>query len=288
MSQTALLSYFVDEKTTWLFVLGPDAAEPLAEDTGVPPDHLRACAERLLIDCHGHPGKLEPERKTQIEQAKKLPPLIGDASRPQGHGPEPRKLLGPKYKLTYLDDLSDKLLPTALRPVLNDCEVLCISAHGPLHSLPLHALRWSDGAYLAERFGVCYVPSVGVLRHCRERNRARRATSLDRPETGLVACVDMFGEQASEFEADRDLLAPLCRRGAGNQACQVPTPFGTGKRCCIVLPHSRNCRAWMVRRCGRRTENTTTGRSATLWPVRRGGTCKSRSPRNQSLCGSTA
>jgi CHAT domain-containing protein len=222
-SRIALLSYFVDDKTTWLFVLGPDGLGPLAKDTGVSPDHLRACAQRLLIDCHGYPGEQEPEQKKLIEEALKLPPAIRATSRPQGLGPDRRKLLEPKYALTYLDELSDKLLPRALHSVLKDCAVLCISAHGPLHSLPLHALRWSDGTYLTERFGVCYVPSVGVLRYCRERNQARRATSPYRPGTGLVACVDMFGEQASQFEADRDLLATLRKSGAGDQACQVLT-----------------------------------------------------------------
>jgi CHAT domain-containing protein len=225
-SRIALLSYFVDDKTTWLFVLGPDGAGPLAKDTGVSPDHLRACDQRLLIDFHGYPGKQEPEQKKLIEQALKLPPTIPPTLRPQGRKPHSRKLLKPMYELTYLDELSDKLLPRALHSVLKDCAVLCISAHGPLHSLPLHALRWSDGTYLTERFGVCYVPSVGVLRYCRERNQARRATPPYRPGTGLVACVDMGGDQASEFEADRDLLAPLCKSGAGDQACQVLTGAG--------------------------------------------------------------
>jgi len=223
MSQTALLTYFVDEKTTWLFVLRSDSQEPLAADTGVSPEHLRTCVQRLLIDCHGYPGKQEPEQKSRIQQAMKLPPAIGPAGRPQKLAPERRALLGPKYALTYLDELSDKLLPPALHPALENCAVLCISAHGPLHSLPLHALRWSDGAYLAERFGVCFVPSVGVLRHCRERNRARSAKSPYRPKTGLVACVDMLGTQSDEFEADRDLLAPLSKGGAGRRSCQVLT-----------------------------------------------------------------
>src|SRR6266699_2221235 len=100
MSQTALLSYFVDERTTWLFVLHPDIPEPLAEDTGVPPDHLLACAQRLLIDCQGYPGEREPEQKKLVEQALKLPPAIRAPSRPQAKGPDPRRLLGPNYALT--------------------------------------------------------------------------------------------------------------------------------------------------------------------------------------------
>lgn len=235
--RTALLSYFVDEKTTWLFVLGCDAPDPVAVDTGVPPDHLRACAQRLLIDCNGlasgYPENEEPHLKKLIEEALKLPPAIRSRSSRQLPEPDPRTLLGPKYDFTYLDDLSPRLLPPFVHPLLQNCAVLCISAHGPLHALPLHALRWSDGTYVAERFGVCYVPSAGVLRHCQDRNPARRATSSHRPRTGLVACVDMFGEQSAKFEQDSELLAPLSE-SKGQQACKVLTgskgPLAATKR----------------------------------------------------------
>jgi CHAT domain-containing protein len=221
---SALLSYYVDQKTTWLFVLPPNGLAPFARDTGVTPDHLRACAQRLLIDCHGYSA----EHKRQIElyeQALELRPAIRTTSRPEGLAPDRRKLADPNsnYALTYLDELSDRLLPRSIRPVLKDCEVLCISPHGPLHSLPLHALRWNDGAYLGGHFGVCYVSSFAVLRYCQGRNRRRRATAAYRPTTGLLACVDMLGEQTKEFEADQDLLAPLSNTGATDEVCRVLT-----------------------------------------------------------------
>lgn len=216
MSSATLLSYFVDEKTTWLFVFAPNALEPIAFNTGVPPEHLRACVQRLLIDCNGrpagYPDKQESQQRYLIEQALILPPRIGHLSRPEGRGPDSRKLSEPKYAFTYLDELSPKLLPASMHNLLQDCDVLCISAHGPLHGLPLHALRWNDSTYLAERFGVCYVSGMGMLRHCRDRNRARRTTPPYRPKTGLIACIDMFGGQSREFEKDCDLFASL---GAG-------------------------------------------------------------------------
>jgi CHAT domain-containing protein len=212
LARAALLSYFVGEQTSWVFALSPDRPEPLAEDTGVPADHLRVCAQRLLIDCNG----LDPHRRDGVgpkaleERALQLPPAARRRSRqwPSHAGPDPRRLLEPGYALTYLDELSEKLLPAALRPVLEDCDVLCISPHGPLHSLPLHALRWRDGVYLGERFGVCYVPGAGVLRHCQARNRARTERT-SRPRTALVTCVDMLGSQS--FDADSDILSALTR-----------------------------------------------------------------------------
>jgi CHAT domain-containing protein len=67
------------------------------------------------------------------------------------------------------------------------------------------------------------VPSAGVLRHCQNRNRARRATSPHRPQTGLVACVDMLGEQTDEFAQDRNLLGPLAKSKRRQPACEVLT-----------------------------------------------------------------
>jgi hypothetical protein len=109
---TAFLSYFVDEKTTWLFVLGSEASQAVAVDTGVPQDHLRACAQRLLIDCNGlAPGYTEneePSLKKLVEDALKLPPAIRRTSR-NLPAPDERALLGSKYAFTYLDDLSPRL-----------------------------------------------------------------------------------------------------------------------------------------------------------------------------------
>lgn len=212
MTRVALLSYFVGERTSWVFALHPDHPDPLAEDTRIPADHLRACALRLLIDCDGLDPLQPGVRPDAIEErALQLPPAVRRRSRewPRRIGPDPRRLLEPGYALTYLDELSENLLPGALRRVLEDCDVLCISPHGPLHCLPFHALRWSDGVYLGERFGVCYVPGAGVLRHCQARNRARQMEGASRPTTALVACVDMLGSQP--FDADGDILAALIR-----------------------------------------------------------------------------
>jgi hypothetical protein len=215
-TRAALLSYYVNDSTTWLFVLGPDAPKPVGLDTGLPADHLRACAHRLLIDCNGVPAAFADIHSTEetatVEAALKLPPAARRLSRPFGRGPHRHKLLEPGYALTYLDELSVRLLPASIQPILDGCDVLCVSAHGPLHMLPLHALRLTDGAYVGQRFGVCSIPGIGVLRHCRVRNRARSTGLRHRLRTGLAACVDMLGEQSVNFAEDGKLLDPL-RKG---------------------------------------------------------------------------
>jgi CHAT domain-containing protein len=209
VARAAYLSYFVDEGTTWAFLLHPDRQEPIAEDTGVAGDHLLACAQRLVLDCNGIDPEWHGPEQEALDRALSLPPAVRRASRqwPRDNGPNPRSLGGPGYRLTYLNELSDKLLPGPVRAALEDREVLCISPHGPLHGLPLHALRWDSGTFVCERFGICYVPSAGVLRHCQDRNRMR--SDPHRPRTGLAACVDMLGNQS--FEGDGDLLERVAK-----------------------------------------------------------------------------
>jgi CHAT domain-containing protein len=208
--RAALLSYIVDRETTWAFLLHPDRRDPLAANTGVPEDHLQDCARRLLLDCNGlDHARRPPDQEAMIDRALVLPPAVRRLSRQWAldDGPPDRRLREPQYAMTYLDELSERLLPAAMRQALADCQVLCVSAHGPLHGLPLHALRWDSGSYLGERFGIAYVPGAGVLRHCQGRNRARREPAPARPRTGLVACVDMLRDEP--FESEADLLAPL-------------------------------------------------------------------------------
>ncbi len=104
-----------------------------------------------------------------------------------------------RYTMDYWEQLSDALLPEPIRPLLDDCDLLCIIPHGPLHTLPFAALRWDGARYLGERFGLCYAPGAGALRHCHGRNRAR-ADARHRPRRMLVAAV------AAADDGDREAL----------------------------------------------------------------------------------
>jgi tetratricopeptide (TPR) repeat protein len=272
---TALLDYFVGKDASYVAVCTAHRAEPVVCEVPVPPEHLRLCARRLLIDCNllkqnwreqeaiysietrsfpelkaaGIPvsvlnkmDRIRGERRagwnnfidmvasvigesdaakykkvlldkcvSDIREALKLTPRISfTGNRIQdsvGEGPA-RHLADPSYgyQMTYLEDLSTALLPSRVHDAIKGCEVLCISPHGPLHNIPFHALHGIDGRFLIESFGICYVPSAGVLKSCLNRNRARAG---DHPTSCLFAGVDGKGSQASEFERDDDYLGRL-------------------------------------------------------------------------------
>jgi CHAT domain-containing protein len=109
----------------------------------------------------------------------------------------------------------------AARKQVDDCELLCIVPHGPLHLLPFAALRWSSSEYLIERFGMCTVPSVTVLRFCQARNRSRNMWGR-RPASCLIAAVASADDaDERDFEADGDEIAELFRRSRQQRRVSV-------------------------------------------------------------------
>jgi CHAT domain-containing protein len=72
-------------------------------------------------------------------------------------------------------------------------DIVCLVPHGPLHYLPLHALRL-DGSYLIERNPVVYSPSAAVLRHC----VAGRRSGSFQFESSLAA---VFGNSLGDLPA---------------------------------------------------------------------------------------
>jgi CHAT domain-containing protein len=212
MPNVALLSYFASNKTTRVFLLRPDRSEPLAFDTQVTPQELGACLQRLLIDFHGIGDDNWPEGDSadSIRQALKLEPAVDAQKRKQRVMSQTLSNPACSYRMTYWDSLSGRLLPHDLRTEVADCDLLCISPHGPLHSLPLAALRWSKEGYLIERFGICDINSAGVLRYCQAKNRAR--TSRHRPASCMIAAVASAEDhEPSTLEGDGDWLAKLFR-----------------------------------------------------------------------------
>jgi len=94
-----------------------------------------------------------------------------------------------------------------LAPVLawsDEGDLLWLVPHGPLHGLPLHAVKL-DGRYVIERNPVCYSASASIMKYCRLHRTGRHETALvlgdpagDLPgahrEAQLVA--DVFGTTA--------------------------------------------------------------------------------------------
>jgi CHAT domain-containing protein len=74
-------------------------------------------------------------------------------------------------------------------------DIVCLVPHGPLHHLPLHALK-VDGSWLIERNTVVYSPSASVLKHCLAGRPAEPAGIIRR--TAVV-----FGDSQGDLPAAR-------------------------------------------------------------------------------------
>jgi len=178
----------------------------------VPLKALELCAARLLIDFHGLPPNWDLEPKQEIREALNLSPAVPAAKR--NKGVLERTLANPNfhYDMDYWTGLGSRLFPAALRPHLDDCDLLSIIPHGPLHSLPMAALRWSEEQFLIERFGLCFAPSLSVLRFCRTRNPLREPGRSTAPRSAMAAAIAAADDRnPALFEADTERLAQICQ-----------------------------------------------------------------------------
>jgi CHAT domain-containing protein/tetratricopeptide (TPR) repeat protein len=76
---------------------------------------------------------------------------------------------------TWQQDMAQLLAPALSWSEEGD--LLWLVPHGPLHGLPLHAVKL-DGRYLIERNPICYSASASVMKYCRLRRTGRRETAL--------------------------------------------------------------------------------------------------------------
>lgn len=220
MTRVALIEYFTTSSGTLIFLAKEGLPAPLVFSALIGPqqaaltrDDLRRCAQRLILDFHGLPPGWdgEPERE-RYKQLLSLPPAVNANKRTKEVNRINLRKPAFSYEMTYLDNLSEALLPADLRAQIEDCELLCVVPHGPLHSLPFAALRWSPQEYLIERFGICYVQSASILQYCQYKNRKRLAGSNHAPQNCLIAAVAAADdEDPQEFEADGVMLADLFR-----------------------------------------------------------------------------
>ncbi|HEX9942194.1 MAG TPA: CHAT domain-containing protein [Thermoanaerobaculia bacterium] len=111
-------------------------------------------------------------------------------------------LRGGAVEGTWQQDMAQLLAPALAWS--NEGDLLWLVPHGPLHGLPLHAVKVS-GRYVIERNPVCYSASASILKYCRNNRRGWRETALvlgdpadnlpnARREAQLVA--EMFGTTA--------------------------------------------------------------------------------------------
>jgi hypothetical protein len=175
MHRVAILEYF-SCGTCLLFVSRRGWEAPILQgliwQDGKPlkASDLELCAERLMIDFHGLPQHWAASpRAEQYRAALALPPRVSALKRAQPLLETNLAHPAFSYRMDYWERLSEVLLPSSVRRLIEDVELLCIVPDGPLHTLPFAALRWDANTFLGERFGLCHAPGTAVLRHCQKR-----------------------------------------------------------------------------------------------------------------------
>ncbi len=116
-----------------------------------------------------------------------------------------------RHKLTLLravHDLLDRLGDKLLQPIwekLSGVATLNIIPHGPLHALPIHALR-QGGRFLIETHAVSYAPSAAVLNYCWSKSAMH---SPEQPFDGIPLLVGVPDERATQVSQEIQALAAL-------------------------------------------------------------------------------
>ena len=215
--KVALLAYYTTETKVIIFLIRKDLKSPMLFQTEFDQksyatnEYLSLCTQRLMIDFNGlspiwEKSLAEDQRKRILSCLELKPQVL-----PRRRYPDPNypgQLLEEsdyKFELTYLETLSNLVFPRNLKDNLNDCDLLCIAPHGSLHSIPFHALKWTDNMYVIEKFGISYTPSASTLRYCQAKNKARINSLNYKPVNCIVVCSGT-ADDYKKFEEDIDIL----------------------------------------------------------------------------------
>jgi hypothetical protein len=198
---TALVSAFIDRQEVVWFVQRPDDDELRVFRSRVDANTLLEAAKLLRREFNGAPLEFPP-----------YPPI--------------RRAEPQRRCLDFFEKWSAELL--AFLPGVAGVEHVCVAPHGPLHLLPLHALRTPEGDYLAEKLAVTYVPSISSLRYCMSYRDGR----ADRHEAiGSVYCAGVAAREDARPELFEQEYAIFGEYGFG----QVVAEFGINAAKASVL-----------------------------------------------------
>ncbi|NIE59625.1 MULTISPECIES: CHAT domain-containing protein [unclassified Burkholderia] len=179
--ETALVSFFVGIDATYCFVMRTDCDEPIMISIPLRETDVTHAALYLQRAFNGAPEEFPP-----------YPPIRGD--------------MPFRRKLDFLDRLSAAVSP--LFTCLEGVELICVAPHGPLHTIPLHALQLPGGQYLAEKHAVVYTPSLSIAWNMAQRANTNIAP-FGRKQRALVAGVSSADDTHPErFEGDVALFNP--------------------------------------------------------------------------------
>ena len=110
-----------------------------------------------------------------------------------------------KRSLDFFEELSSELL--SFLPGVAGVEHVCIAPHGPLHLLPIHALRTVGGRYVAEDFGITYAPSLSSLRYCMARRPTQTKGVTPRVSVFCAGVASQADARPDLFEQDHTIFA---------------------------------------------------------------------------------
>jgi tetratricopeptide (TPR) repeat protein len=170
---TGAVSFFVDRDATIAFVIRSDVADVTCHRLALTREALLAATAELQREFNGSVDEGYPRIRRNQPWLRPLP-IWESVSRAFGE----------------LVDSLDGLASVVIAP------------HGPLHLLPLHALRAPDGSFLIERFSVSYTPSLTAL------SQALLSPSLERDvaRTAYVAAVAAREDRHPEYFEHDDAL----------------------------------------------------------------------------------
>lgn len=175
-SPVAAVSFFCDDRATTAMVIRSDRDDVRMFTSAVGRGELERLAAALRRAHNGSPEEgYPPIRRNQ--------PWLRDLDAWREAAPE---------LLRFAD-------------YVTDMDGLVIAPHGPLHSLPLHALPLPDGAPLALRHRVSYTPSLTALRYLlpRTRSRAPRDVYVAGAACREDTAMDLFEDDGALFDDRR-------------------------------------------------------------------------------------
>jgi tetratricopeptide (TPR) repeat protein len=176
--ETAFVSFYCGPSTTTAFVVRRNSRAPSIVSCPVGRAELETLVLGLRRVFNGAPHEFPP-----------YPPI-------RGRFPEQRSLAA------FQEGCAPLL---GFLPEIEGAELVCITGHGPLHLLPLHALRTPDGKYMIEQVGVAYCPSLSAAQRIIGREAARTDEGSRAMVVGIASRDDARPER---FEAEEQLFDP--------------------------------------------------------------------------------
>jgi len=168
----AIASFFCGKEKTTCFFIKPGMSHPSVHEANVGRDQLFDVARALKRYFNGSPLSFPPT--LPIQRSKPF-----------------------RRSIQSFQDICAPLLGFA--GLLDDVDLLCIAPHGPLHLLPIHAIR-VEGKFLIESVAVTYTPSITVLKYLLDQSDAPANGAAKKSASTYIAGI------ASSDDANKELL----------------------------------------------------------------------------------